>query len=838
MYLREQVLNLLKHYFSDAARFRKPVNKRQGLLLWLFSCFYAAMLFRYTFTFPMVFEDYYINARLSSFDFRTILSFFAEPRSAFGTFYRPTGDFSQWLLTKVFGYDPLVQHIVQFGLTCAASGLMFRLIFLISRNFAVSFWSSVWFMVSGVQALYYMTGCTYVFDRLSLVFTLAALVCSVTWLWVLSPLFLFAALTTKETALVFPGLLVVFWAAMSWAHGETFWSQKRRLRLCAISVSTIFLAYCLMRWISAGGLSGAGEGPYNLTLDPAIILRNASYYGAYLSENFIWASIKGGSFEGSPTTPPQKWWLTLALIPIAIIVISLFLAAFKGGSSHKKKLAPFFFGAGFLAVSIFPFLFIEQIYRAMLYLVYFASVGSSVLFGCFTAGIIMLLSHNFLRRQIWFHTFALLLVAILIVKWQPHVVLSKNWYRSHLEMGTQAVPYLLQSLTERVQHLEKRDIAVVGATKGQQMAIYFLHMFQPHLNRPQTVRHVSSLSSLDNVAGTAVDNTKLLAFVPLTDRFGILSGNGATILAGQGILNGNFDADAAHLGNWRPAGWVPASHRAEFLMKKREYGKTGVNLPTVLPGMNDGIRQTCLLVPGSYKLAFACAAGNGAVATLDIRQEVPMDVLKRVQMTNKLGFTYNEVLFDAETTGPYSLVFGSTGSSNGWISVSDVSLTRNGEPTLDTPPSRPEQNLMMPLADINSLVHLPTGSYLLKDNSTTASAGWPTVWIDCKFVDELTKYCITVDGRGLESSFVQVMVTPEYDDPDAYQFNDVIVIHLPLHKSWTKSRQTFSVLPWCRRLRLDFAPVLVDEGVKSTGSVELRNIMLQKLPINIVSGAQ
>lgn len=828
----EKVGGLVQEEWSAEPWRRWVVRVGVHVLLWLFVCVAAAWVFGFTFWFPQSFEDYFINDKLGYSTLRDVLAGYGKVESLFALFFRPTAELIQWIFNRAFGTSDFSQHLIQYVFTCISTGFLYWLVYRLSRSKMVSGWCAGCFLVSGVQMNYYLVASTYTFDRLMLLFVLLALVVSLTRAWIIVPFSLFCALTSKETAVVFPGLLGAWWVAnLMVAPRPVRWRPTRRIVLCSIAVAVVYGGYLLWRSVILNGEPPSHTARYTLVLDWNIFLRNLEIVSGYLLEPFIAFTLPGGSFEVYPERPGKMWWLVLPVAAVVICVLVFAVAIIRRRQSVPRIAATLFFGGCVLLLTMLPLGLIEEDYRLSLYLAYLPSAGAAIIYGTLIGVVARFMAGSRFWSRVTMNVVLVCLVAWYVKTWIPGTVLAKSWYRAHLEMGAGSRDHLLQSLGQTIPDLKRMDVFVAGTTNAQRKALELKHLFQEKIDAPASIAYVHTLKTAGTDMKSFVEHSHLtsLGIMPLTDRFGVIvaTNSGGEPFAGEGLLNGEFTADAMYLGEWRPLGWVPARLDKDFHFDKLQNGGEGLRLSRVEPGMEDGVRQSMLLRPGRYELKLNARRSSGGSIGIDVRRDNPRDVLHRFDLVNEGKFRHYKLQFDVEELEAYSIVVGVPGGKANGLELGEVTLVRVGESQgVAVEHKVVSPNLLPPLAQIFPEQPGTTGTVEFVDDSTTGFKEWPTGYIDLEPLPHLTRYRLAVDGRSSSTAIVQALITPQFDDPDSYQDGEPFVVHLDLAKDFTTASASFILPPYCKRLRIDLAPGPIDQGEASVGSVLLRSAEL------------
>lgn len=171
-------------------------------------------------------------------------------------YYRPLLNISLMFDAHIGGTSPFVYHLDNILLHIIATSLVFYLLFLLIKRKILAFWLSVFFLVHPVisQAIAWIPGRN---DSLLTIFVLSGFVFFLSFLerprllsYLAYLLFLFLALLTKETALVFP-ILVIFYLLFI-DHKN---SLKTDLFLLIFGSATVEFIWFLMHSLAMNNLT-------------------------------------------------------------------------------------------------------------------------------------------------------------------------------------------------------------------------------------------------------------------------------------------------------------------------------------------------------------------------------------------------------------------------------------------------------------------------------------------------------------------------------------------------------------------------------------------------------
>jgi hypothetical protein len=276
-------------------------------------------------------------------------------RAAADRFFRPAVFIAYAVEARVARQDPIAWHILSLALHIAVALLVFLLAQ--TRNHNTALPAALLFLLHGSrpEAVAWVAA---QFDLFAALFFLLALLAFQHRHRTLSLLPLFLALLSKESAYVYPLILVLL------LYIDRV-PRARWLRLAGPSV-TLTAAVFLYRWSVLGGIGGyrnAGTNqPYIFTFD---LLRTTKALTARL------AAVLDFPINW---THPLEWWLILTLIAALVAWAVLFTA-----TADRKKLL---FALGFILLAALPvheFLLIDSNLEKSRVL-YLPSVGYALLF--------------------------------------------------------------------------------------------------------------------------------------------------------------------------------------------------------------------------------------------------------------------------------------------------------------------------------------------------------------------------------------------------------------------------------------------------------------------------
>ena len=330
--------------------------------------------------------------------------------------YRPLAMFSCYLNFLVAGLDPVSFHLTNVVLHAIVTVLLFMVVRQLTGGFLLSLLTSMLFAAHPIhtEAVANVAGRP---ELLYTAFLLAA------WLMLetikrpaisypVSALLLFGALLSKETAVVFPFLVLT----VDYIRNKL--PRKQMLARFAVLLAAVGV-YLVIRWAVLGGTAiGSIPRYYDNPLyfmDPAMRAANALVVlGHYLSLTLLpWRLISDYSLNTVPLTGTAGSVVPLAMV--AAGVIGLYFA-FRRKSSHPEYL----YGA---ALFVFPWFLVSNLVLPVgtvmgERLMYFPSAGMMLILAC---GLLWLLQ----RQRL---TMLALTAAIMTFYAVQTVARNRDWY--------------------------------------------------------------------------------------------------------------------------------------------------------------------------------------------------------------------------------------------------------------------------------------------------------------------------------------------------------------------------------------------------------------------------
>ncbi|MCG8347459.1 MAG: hypothetical protein MI924_06720 [Chloroflexales bacterium] len=357
-----------------------------------------------------------------------------------GGFYRPLG-----LLLWKWGYligggDPFVQHVFNIGLHAINSVLVFVVARRLGLTSLPAFCAAITFVLfpTHAEAVSWLSGR---FDLLATLFALLALI-----LWLresirsrcLAGMCLILSLTSKETALIFPGLLVLIIGLQFIAARQMSWAPARRIVYIVAPAVLIVGGYLALRFLVFGGLGGyvnqAGTSlVFTATSADLWQMLHAARIYLTLPLNWSRASAYAASFS---------WWLWIGAMAVAGLACVMFVAQCRQIHSLRTIISTQSIWAlsgislGWIALSLIPLLGPGDWATELLMggrLMYLPSIGV-----CFLLAAWLFHIEIFVRRGVRFRRITVWRTLLLFCIWtiSAGIVLAAN-QRWH-EAGQQA----------------------------------------------------------------------------------------------------------------------------------------------------------------------------------------------------------------------------------------------------------------------------------------------------------------------------------------------------------------------------------------------------------------
>lgn len=871
---------------SRAARFAGAAARYIPMLLLVIL---PALAYAPTFHFPLCFEDYEVAYVLDAYDWRRLLGLYLQPATAFHLYYRPTGDVLGWLGVKTTGSDAFAQHGFYYLMLLAETLGIYTIASTLHRSRAVAFWAALIFAMAPVQLYYFLSTGTFAFDRGAVLFSTWSLVTASTrlgWSGRLGAALLLAlALTSKDTALVFPGLLAAYAAALALrAAAEPASPAPRaslgRLLSAAPYLGAVFMAYAAFKTYSAFAL-GKGGLPVGDKVNPQILmnwtldtaLRNLRIHLAYQTEILTWGWLPLRSLPSGQTVIPPAGLLALPALYLGVFAADCGLLARRavraGGRAPARTLLPAIvhFGAWWAALALVPILFFRETYRVTYYMALFPSLGVALLAAAAVAGALGLLRAWGRTAELAAHAAAVAALVISTALWLPGAIRLKEPYRSRMAVGTEILDDLVANLKTTGMG-EGRRVLVAGLSTSERRTLLPIRSipFMAGIPRNRVDEAFTPFDWLDvDPSGKSKWNlgpTDMVA-VALTDRFALLEAappGGASpsrpVAVGgavpfTSVLNGGFTGFLNDCGSLRPRGWVPFP--ADTPPRVRPAPGGGVRV-TASPGAEpSGLKQAVYLEKSRrYRLDVGSVAGSAApgCAVDVVRRDPPLSVARLAAGSANVA---RALSWDAREDGVYDirLLVAPAGmppeatAVDSTMLVGSVTLTDVG-PATDAVAvalkSAGRSTLSPALAESKLARPLPAGAepppdgargFEIMSSGEPGGLRWPILYGNRSDGDRTTaRFALTFQARAASSAKLDLMLTTmdeEGTSPMAAEARSHPV-SVPLSRDrWTSHTILADLDATVRRYKWDVVPMPYSRGDRDSGSVWLSGFEMVRL---------
>ncbi len=289
--------------------------------------------------------DDWFHLRVSQINTITeFLKFFSFERNAQTiSFYRPLStQVFFFTLQKLFGLNPVPYHLFVTLCFCLSLYLAYKSILLLSNSKRTAIFSVIiyGFSVSNFTRLYFLSA----FQEIALVIlSLLCLISHIENRKNRALLFFILALTSKETAVIIPILILI-----------TDWFKKRVKLSNYLPYFIILLPYLYLRFHVFGTTTGDS---YSWNFSPLKALNTFSWYSLWsIGAPELLVDYIGSGFRPIPRffTDFVIWWPFIIFPLLILIVLSLYLFFKYYGKSSRD----FVFGLLFFLASLSPVLFL------------------------------------------------------------------------------------------------------------------------------------------------------------------------------------------------------------------------------------------------------------------------------------------------------------------------------------------------------------------------------------------------------------------------------------------------------------------------------------------------
>jgi len=282
-------------------------------------------------------------------------------------FYRPVPRVALFVAElRLFGLNASGFHLVNLGLHTGNVLLLFLLCRRLSGSTLLAGLAGVFFAAHHVPflAIYWVSGaqdlCMVFFLLLSLHLCLRWLEVRRSLLWAAALLAFAFALLSKEPAVTFPLIVLLF--AFIWQRQPGTSARTRQFLWCASRYAVVLCLYLLVRSQKATE-SIQAEGPYAWALSPGTVLNNLYTYLCDALGVRDWLAV----------APQRAAWVcgcVLALVAVTFV-------------ASRRYRAPIALGLAWFAISLLPMLFLTQ--RAYSYYAYLPLAGMAIVVGSLVA---------------------------------------------------------------------------------------------------------------------------------------------------------------------------------------------------------------------------------------------------------------------------------------------------------------------------------------------------------------------------------------------------------------------------------------------------------------------
>ncbi|MFC1668099.1 tetratricopeptide repeat protein [Chlamydiota bacterium] len=323
------------------------------------------------------------------------------------TFYRPVHMVTNMFDYLFWGYNAKGYHLTNILLHIVVSFSLFIVIFKLSKQFLLSFIVSIFFLVHPVhtEAVAYISGRA---DLLVGLFTLLMLILYYSYLekdthknWYLfySLIFFFLALLSKESALIYPFLLLLIHYVL-----------KKRVQIISfLPYCILAILYLVIRYIIYDSLLPAPLSVNTCIQNiPGFFVAFSTYFGLLLSPHNLHMEYGMKVF---------RFFHTQTLFGFGIFILVLICLVIC-----RKKYRLLFFALTWFLLTLLP---VSNIYPLNAFMaehwLYFPSIG---FFLCVGIGIAKLLQINRIRTPV-------ILVACIVLIWYSHLTIKQTQYWSN-----------------------------------------------------------------------------------------------------------------------------------------------------------------------------------------------------------------------------------------------------------------------------------------------------------------------------------------------------------------------------------------------------------------------